>query len=184
MTRIDEETTTLRKENPIEFACWLNMLYRCHNPADRSFDRYGGRGLSVCMEWRKADTGFATFFDDMGSRPQSGMSIERKNNALGYSKSNCEWASSKTQNCNRRKPTMADLGHGIGRTPSGKKSALLMYNGSLITIRELCDQCGMTPIMIRERLKRGLTTEQAVTFTTEQMRASRAKNVLASITIN
>src|SRR5712675_2365759 len=50
-------------------------------------------------EWRAS---FTAFYRDMGPRPTSGHSLERKNTLLGYSKDNCCWATLDVQNTNYR----------------------------------------------------------------------------------
>lgn len=80
-----------------EYKVWQGMRQRCENSNDKSFDDYGGRGITVCDRWQS----FENFFEDMGKRP-AGFSIERKNVNLGYSSENCVWATSKEQNANRR----------------------------------------------------------------------------------
>jgi hypothetical protein len=76
-----------------EFGVWRDMIQRCHNFRNRSWKRYGGRGIVVCTRWR-GPGGFANFFADMGPRPsrRRRYTIERRNNNLGYTKSNCKWA--------------------------------------------------------------------------------------------
>lgn len=81
-----------------EHRIWAAMLTRCYNENVRSYHRYGGRGITVCDRWR---TSYENFLVDMGRRPGPGYSIERKKNNEGYSKDNCEWATTKTQARNK-----------------------------------------------------------------------------------
>lgn len=77
---------------------WAAMIQRCENPNNKHFYNYGARNIKVCQEWRKS---FKDFLQDMGI-PQKGLTLERKNNDLGYSKDNCYWASRHEQAMNRR----------------------------------------------------------------------------------
>jgi hypothetical protein len=74
------------------YTIWCSMLTRCHGQADR--DGYQRRGIAVCRRWRKS---FANFLADMGERPSSAHSIDRRNTRRGYCPSNCRWATRTTQ---------------------------------------------------------------------------------------
>ena len=79
------------------YESWQNMVARCTNPNNKDFKNYGGRGITICKRWLK----FENFFADMGNSPK-GLTIERKNNNLGYSKENCCWDTRYKQSQNRR----------------------------------------------------------------------------------
>ena len=89
--------TTHGMSNSNEYRVWDSMVRRCHNKNHHAFKDYGGRGIQVCDKWLN----FKGFFEDMGSQPK-GMTLERKNNSLGYSKDNCTWATITEQARNRR----------------------------------------------------------------------------------
>jgi hypothetical protein len=76
------------------------MHQRCEDPNHKSFARYGGRGISVCIRWSGED-GFANFLSDMGEKPV-GMSIDRFPNRDGnYEPGNCRWTTATEQARNR-----------------------------------------------------------------------------------
>lgn len=80
-----------------EHYVWRSMLARCSNPSNASFKFYGARGISVCERWKK----FEAFFEDMGSRPNAALSLERIDTNAGYSVSNCIWATRSEQQKNK-----------------------------------------------------------------------------------
>lgn len=71
-----------------EWMAWSSMKDRCQNPNNKSYQRYGGRGIKVCPEWFE----YKQFLADMGRKPTPKHSLDRTDNNLGYSKSNCRWA--------------------------------------------------------------------------------------------
>lgn len=80
------------------YTSWQSMKKRCYNKNDLNYSNYGGRGVSVCKEWKIS---FVNFLSDMGVRPK-GTSIDRIDNDKGYSKGNCKWSNRLVQNYNRR----------------------------------------------------------------------------------
>ncbi len=94
---------------------WRGMKKRCHNITDRSYFRYGARGISVCDRWLNS---FAAFLEDMGERP-IGRSIERRNNCGNYEPNNCYWATLEQQGRNKR---------------NNRRHA---FNGAMLTVEEI-----------------------------------------------
>lgn len=80
-----------------EYKTWVSMLNRCNNSNDSAYCYYGGRGITVCSRWLKLDN----FLKDMGKKPK-GLTLERKNNELGYFPENVRWASWTNQARNKR----------------------------------------------------------------------------------
>jgi hypothetical protein len=85
-----------------EHAAWSSMIQRCCNPNNKYYPAYGGRGIDVCKRWRGLD-GFQNFILDMDWKPAPEFTLDRKDNALGYSPKNCRWATHSQQQQNRRK---------------------------------------------------------------------------------
>jgi len=82
-----------------EFYAWSDIKKRCLNQNCKAFKNYGGRGITVCDEWRES---FVAFLNDMGLAPSKKHSIDRIDNNDGYYKENCRWTDIKTQANNKR----------------------------------------------------------------------------------
>lgn len=119
------------------YQIWSGMKARC---ADIKNNRYGGRGIKVCPEWMEFDS----FYRDMREGFSDGLTIERRNNDGDYCKSNCVWATPKTQARNRR------------------TTRLLTAAGVTMPLCEWAEAFGINRSSINSRLKYGWTPERAV----------------------
>lgn len=81
-----------------EYLIWAAMKSRIFNKNNKKYFDYGGRGLNMQESWKER---FDQFYADMGPRPD-GLEIERKDNDVGYFKSNCYWATRKQEMNNTR----------------------------------------------------------------------------------
>ena len=84
----------------LEYNSYSAMKARCLDPENVCFKSYGGRGIRICDRWL-GPAGFITFLKDMGKRPE-GKTLDRRNPQGDYSPENCRWASSRTQQANKR----------------------------------------------------------------------------------
>lgn len=75
---------------------WKSMIARCYNPKHGHFDRYGGRGITVCDEWKTFDG----FLESMGVRPE-GKTLDREHNDGNYEPGNCRWVTWDIQGGNK-----------------------------------------------------------------------------------
>lgn len=71
-----------------EYRAWYYMKDRCYNQNDKSYHRYGGRGITVCARWLYS---FNNFYEDMGTRPSLGAQLDREENKGDYKPGNCRW---------------------------------------------------------------------------------------------
>lgn len=123
-----------------EYLCWANMMRRCYEPTNQRFDRYGGRGITVCDRWHS----YANFRADIGPRPE-GLTLERINNDGNYEPSNCKWATVREQARNRRTTHM------------------ITHNSETMCLADWAKRIGRNVTTIRLRIERGLPMEMVLT---------------------
>lgn len=93
-----ERFTTHGQKHTRLYDIWCNMKGRCYTSSSSFFDRYGGRGIIVCPEWRKS---FEAFRDwALANGYAEGLTIDRKDNDGNYEPSNCRWATQQEQSFN------------------------------------------------------------------------------------
>lgn len=113
-------------------------MARCYNPKDRSYSRYGGRGIKVCERWHD----LLLFVADLGERP-IGLTLGRVDNEGDYELGNVRWENPMQQANNRRSSKLATL------------------QGATKTHAQWCRELGIKPSTLCRRLKRGWTVEEA-----------------------
>lgn len=88
-------------QSPI-YRKWHDMKTRCYYSGNISYKNYGGRGITVCEEWRNS---FQAFYDYVSQLPhygEPGYSLDRIDNDGNYEPGNVRWATKLMQMNNRR----------------------------------------------------------------------------------
>lgn len=124
------------------YRIYHNMLSRCYNPNVRSYKSYGGRGVTVCEEWRSS---FETFkaWSTMNDYSEN-LTLDRSNNNEGYSPDNCRWVTYREQSLNTTRNHLVEL------------------DGVVKPLDEWSKCFGINPKTVRSRLRNGWSYERAL----------------------
>ncbi len=124
------------------YRIWAGIIQRCCNDRKRyEWEKYGGRGIEVCEEWRKYES-FRDWAVANGYRDD--LSIDRKDPDGNYCPENCRWATTYEQSNNKR------------------TSKTIVFDGESGTVREFADKYGLEYSCLYARLKNGWSVEKAL----------------------
>lgn len=137
------------------------MKKRCYDPNCKAFKDYGGRGITVCNEWKNPEKttvigtkarhvtkGFVAFKEwALANGYADNLTIDRIDVNKGYSPENCRWVTAKEQQNNTR------------------KNLLVTYKGEIKTLPQWCEELGLNYFRTRNRIfNYGWTVEKAFEY--------------------
>ena len=125
------------------YSVWRHMKERCNNENHMAFQRYGGRGISVCDDWSSEFLSFKSWALENGYNPD--LSLDRIDNNGDYCPENCRWATRVEQQNNT------------------SKNRLLTFNGETHSIAEWGRITGVNRRTIMSRLRAGWSIDNALT---------------------
>jgi hypothetical protein len=88
------------------YGIWTAMKRRCHSTDNKSYWRYGARGIAVCQEWRAS---FEAFAAAVGPKPD-GLTLDRIDSTGNYEPGNVRWADYTQQARNTRRNVWVQIG--------------------------------------------------------------------------
>jgi hypothetical protein len=122
------------------YRIWASIKQRCLNPHDQSFPDYGGRGITICDEWRDDFLAFANYVEpDPGARE-----IGRIDNELGYQPGNIRWETRRQNTRNTRNTHWVE------------------YQGRRLSLAEVCEGTSLSSSAVGWRLRHGWNVERAL----------------------
>jgi len=132
------------------------MKRRCYNPKNKRYKNYGGRGISVCDEWKDQ---FESFCDwAMSNGYSDELTLDRKDVNGNYEPSNCAWATRMEQMRNTT------------------RNHYITAFGETKTMAEWAREFNVSPDLIKDRLnKLHWSEEEAVSTPALPMGGKRKK---------
>lgn len=121
---------------------YRGMLKRCYDCNAINYKDYGGRGITVCDEWRNDPAAFRDWAIENGW--EEGLTLDRVNNDGPYCPTNCRWVTTKEQAKNKR------------------SNLLLSFRGQTKIAADWADELGIPRKTLYERLRKGWTVEEAL----------------------
>jgi hypothetical protein len=123
---------------------WRNIMRRCYEPTFPNYKTYGGRGITVCSEWRDDRVKFIEWAEKHNL--PADFSIERIDNDKEYSPENCTWIPRVEQAKNKQ------------------QTYWVTYNGSEMCLSDFAIKHGngLHESTIRYRLQTGYSPEDAI----------------------
>ena len=111
----EEKLQEILQGKPISYTriynIWRGMKQRCFNPNKSQYEDYGGRGITVCDEWKNDSKAFIKWAYANGYRDN--LQIDRIDNNGNYEPDNCRWVTAEVNMQNRRpfKPRAISYDH-------------------------------------------------------------------------
>lgn len=127
------------------FYVYQGMHSRCEKTSHKMYERYGGRGISVCEEWSGKD-GFINFYNwaiENGYKER--LQVDRINNNGNYEPSNCRWVTCYENLMNK------------------SNTLFYEYKGQKKTLKDWAEETGIPYKRLRARIKEcGWCFEKAI----------------------
>lgn len=145
---IGEVNRKYKYSNKRLYGIYAAMIARCYDEKNRRYHNYGGRGITVCEEWKSnydvfAEWAFNNGFDK--DAKQGVCTLDRIDVNKGYSPDNCRWISNKEQQFNKR---------------TNKR---LTYNGETLTLTEWAEKLNVPKGTFIQGINHGKNIEYYIT---------------------
>ena len=145
--RVDRCKTNFTKhglEHTRLYGIWSDMRLRCYDEKNIAYHRYGGRGITICDEWKNDVKAFYDWATENGYKDS--LTIDRIDNDGNYCPENCRWATVKEQASNRR------------------SNILVTHNGKTQTMKKWANEVGTPYKVVWARMQKlGWSAERALT---------------------
>lgn len=144
------------------YETWKNMRRRCYDPNNKRYAQYGGRGITICLEWND----YAVFRQwAMSNGYHDDLTIDRIDVNGNYCPENCRWATLDEQMNNMT------------------KNRMISYHGETMSMSKWAKRFGISYGTMNHRIQRGWTMERIeATPERKPKRESKAEFSLVEVT--
>lgn len=148
------------------YRIWGGIKNRCTKTNDPSYERYAGRGIAVCDEWRES---FEAFYCHVSALPNYGQkeyTLDRIDNNGNYEPGNVRWATAIEQQRNTR------------------DNHLLVFRGRTQCLSAWAEELGMQYDTLFSRIQRGWNTEKALTTPVKAYKGKPTRSLYMPVVAN
>lgn len=132
------------------YGVWSGMLTRTRNPKSDNYKYYGGRGISVCEQWRDYEVfrewALRTGYDEAAKHGD--CTLDRIDCNGDYCPENCRWVSHKEQVNNQR------------------SNKMITYNGESHNLRQWADILNINYSTFKKYIHKQMSMDEIINRTT------------------
>lgn len=133
------------KHTPI-YDIWCGIIQRCTSPNHKAYANYGGRGISICDEWRHDFQAFYDYVSQLDRYGSPEYTLDRADNNGNYEPGNLRWSTDNEQARNKR------------------NNRLLTFNDKTQCVAAWAEEIGISASALHLRIfRRGWSVERALT---------------------
>lgn len=129
------------------YAVWNSMKQRCLNKKHKSYNSYGGRGITICKEWENDFINFYNWAMSSGYNENAKFmqcTIDRIDVNGNYEPTNCRWVNQEAQSENRN------------------TSRKIEYNGQVHCLSEWARILKIKRDKLKYKLNKGFSIEEVI----------------------
>lgn len=119
------------------YSSWLNIKFKCKSPKSKSYKNFGAKGVAICKEWEKSYNNFYEYCINNGWKTGNIVSLIDKTG--NFQPNNVEFLERRDRQIS------------------------LEYNGEVKTLIEWAKDLNVTPSVLYNRKRQGLTTKEILT---------------------
>lgn len=125
------------------YRAWQQAQQRCFNPGRRSWESYGGRGITMCEGFRGS---YPAWRDALGAPPTVGHSVDRRNNEGNYSCGMCSQCVENRWEFNIHWATQSE------QMSNTRRTRKYPWGGKLMTLTEIARRENVAYCTFRNRM--------------------------------